>query len=91
MDIRASVSASLEALVSTYRGFHRGHETLDQLFTLTRTLEGTWEVAQPVYMCFMDLERAFDHVPQDTWRVVLRKYGVCYGLQKLGKKLESEK
>ena len=39
-----------------------GCETLDQLYTLTRILEGAWEFAQPVPMCFVDLEKAFDCV-----------------------------
>ncbi|KAF7643867.1 hypothetical protein LDENG_00231770, partial [Lucifuga dentata] len=42
-------------------GFRPGRGTVDQLFTLTRTLEGAWEYAQPVYMCFVDLEKAYDH------------------------------
>ncbi|KAI3372029.1 hypothetical protein L3Q82_006899 [Scortum barcoo] len=41
--------------------FH-GHGTLDQLYTLRRVLEGSWEFAQPVHMCFVDLEKAFDRV-----------------------------
>ena len=41
-------------------GFHPGRGTVDQLYTLCRILEGAWEVAQPVHMCFVDLEKAFD-------------------------------
>ncbi|KAI3351388.1 hypothetical protein L3Q82_020196 [Scortum barcoo] len=37
--------------------------TLDQLYTLHRVLEGLWEFAQPVHMCFVDLEKAFDRCP----------------------------
>lgn len=44
-------------------GFRPGHGTLDQLFTLTRVLEGAWEISQPVYMYFVDLEKAYSHVP----------------------------
>ena len=32
------------------------------LFTLAKIFEGVWESAQPVFMCFMDLEKAHDHV-----------------------------
>ena len=41
-------------------GFRPGRGTLDQLYTLHRVLKGSWEFAQPVHMCFVDLEKAFD-------------------------------
>ena len=37
-------------------GFRPGHGTVNQLYTLNRVLEGAWEFAQPIYMCFVDLE-----------------------------------
>ena len=39
-------------------GFRPGRGTVDQLYTLCRILEGAWEFAQPVHMCFVDLEKA---------------------------------
>lgn len=34
--------------------FYPGHCTLNQLYTITRVLEGSREYAQPVHMCFID-------------------------------------
>ncbi|KAI3355631.1 hypothetical protein L3Q82_004184 [Scortum barcoo] len=51
-------------------GFRPGRGTLDQLYTLRRVLEGLWEFAQPVHMCFVDLEKAFEPCP--SWYSVGR-------------------
>ncbi|KAK3539603.1 hypothetical protein QTP70_010243 [Hemibagrus guttatus] len=57
-------------------GFRPGRGTLDQLYTLHRVLKGSWEFAQPVHMCFVDLEKAFNRVPCGILWEVLWEYGV---------------
>ncbi|XP_008277301.1 DNA (cytosine-5)-methyltransferase 3B-like [Stegastes partitus] len=57
-------------------GFRPSRSTLDQLYTLHRVLEGSWEFAQPVHLCFVDLEKVFDCVPRGVLWGVLREYGV---------------
>ncbi|KAK3574271.1 hypothetical protein QTP86_004382 [Hemibagrus guttatus] len=57
-------------------GFRPSRGTLDQLYNLHRVLEGSWEFAQPVHMCFVDLEKAFNHVPCGILWEMLWEYGV---------------
>ena len=44
--------------------------------TLRTVLEGSWEFAQPVHMCFVDLEKVFDHVPCGIVWEVLQEFRV---------------
>ena len=57
-------------------GFCPRRGTLEQLYILHGVMEGPSELAKPVDMCFVDLQKAFNHVPRDVLRRVPQEYGV---------------
>ena len=56
--------------------FCPGRSTMDQIFALQQVFEKFWEYAKEVYTCFVDLEKAYDHVPRDKLWAVLLDYDV---------------
>jgi len=45
-------------------------------FTLQQIFEKSWEYAKNVYTCFVNLDKAYDRVPREKLRGVLRECGV---------------
>jgi len=54
-------------------GFILGKGTVDALFILRRMQEEYREKDKYLYMCFVDLEKAFDGVPRNVVEWALRK------------------
>ena len=52
-------------------GFWPGHSTTDQIFTLRQIFQKSWEYAKDVFVCFADLEKAYDRVTRSKlWKVL---------------------
>ena len=56
--------------------FRLGRSTMDQIFTLKQIFEKSCEYGKNLFACFVDLEKAYDRVPQDKFWKTLGKYGV---------------
>jgi calcineurin-like phosphoesterase family protein len=63
-------------------GFRPGKSTTDMIWGLRNMVEKHWEFNAPLFVAFLDLEKAFDRVPRSRlWRVLL-EYGVEADLQR---------
>ena len=45
-------------------GFRRGKGTTDMTFVFRQLMEKHWEYDTPMYLAFLNLEKAFDRVPR---------------------------
>ncbi|VDP49614.1 unnamed protein product, partial [Soboliphyme baturini] len=57
-------------------GFRPGRSTSDHTFALRQIAEKSWEYAQPLYMCFLDLEKAYHRIPCNSLWTCLCAYGI---------------
>ena len=49
---------------------------MDQIFALQQIFEKSGEYAKEIHACFVDLEKAYDHIPRDKLWAVLLQYSI---------------
>ena len=57
-------------------GFRSGRSCTDQIFVLRQILEQSREWNTPLYINFLDIEKAFDSIHRDSLWKILRYYGI---------------
>ena len=63
-------------------GFRKGVVTCDMVFALRQLIEKHWEFNQPLYVAFLDLDKAFDRIPRgNLWRE-LNTYEILMDLKR---------
>ena len=56
--------------------YRRGYSTIDHIHSIAQVLEKTTEYNIPLYMAFVDYEKAFDSIQHRAVFETLRKHGV---------------
>ena len=77
-------------LLETQCGFRKGRGTVDQIWVVRQVVERATEYRTPVFMCFVDLTKAYDSVNRQAMAAILREYGVPRQLVAIIEELHSE-
>ena len=76
--------------METQCGFRKGRGTVDQIWVVRQVVERATEYRTPVFMCFVDLTKAYDLVNRQAMAAILREYGVPRQLVAIIEELHSE-
>jgi hypothetical protein len=60
----------------TKAAYRRDYSTIDHLHTVTQVLEKTNEYGIPIYMAFIDFEKAFDSFQHQAVFVAMRQHSI---------------
>ncbi|CAF4497680.1 unnamed protein product, partial [Rotaria magnacalcarata] len=74
-------------LLEAQSGFRSNRSTIDQIFILKLCMEKRREFNKPLFMCFIDISKAYDSVNRELLWKVCRQYGISEKLVNLLKML----
>lgn len=64
-----------DKILPTQAGFRKTRSTSEHVFVLRQLMESAREYKQPLYVAFVDIEKAYDGIPRKPLLKVLRRYG----------------
>ena len=77
-------------LMEAQCGFRKGRSTVDQIWVVRQVVEKAMEYKTTVFLCFIDLTKAYDSVNCQAMVAILREYGVLHQLAEIIDQLHSE-
>ena len=63
-------------LMAEQAGFRANRSTIDQIFILKMAMEKSREFNKPIFMCFIDIQKAYDSVNRELLWKICRQYGL---------------
>ncbi len=63
-------------LLDEQAGFRANRSTIDQIFTLKMIMEKSRDYNKPLYICFIDLQKAYDSVNRELLWQICKHYGL---------------
>ena len=63
-------------LVEEQAGFRTNRSTVDQIFILKMVMEKSHDYKKPLYICFIDIQKAYDSVNRDLLWQICKHYGL---------------
>jgi hypothetical protein len=63
-------------LLEQQAGFRSNRSTIDQIFILKMTMEKSREFNKPLFMCFIDIQKAYDSVNRKLLWKICQRYGL---------------
>ena len=67
-------------LLEAQCGFRKGRGTADQIWVVRQTVERATEYRILLFLCFVDLTKAYDSVNRQSMAAILKEYGVPHQL-----------
>jgi sorting nexin-29 len=81
--LRNRIEPIAEEIIEYQAGFRSGRSTMDQLFTVSQTLEKCWEYNVNVYQLCVDFKQAYNSMQRKKLDTIMYEFGITPKLVRL--------